>query len=143
MNPVREVKLPSGATLKVRVAPFKEAKNLYQVLLRELRAIKIEPGMEMAALYKDLFCIGFSSPAIEHALLECFSVCTYDAGNGELRLRMLDGSVTYFEPVERRDDYMVVCAEVAKENIVPFGKSLYAEFLKMSELVSSLVKNQA
>lgn len=143
MNQRKEVSLPSGALLRVQVAPFKEAKTLYQILLRELRGIRIEPGMEMAALYKDLFCIGFSSPGIESALWDCFKSCTYDVGNGEQRLTIENGSVPYFEPVERRDDYMVVCAEVAKENVVPFGKSLYAEFLKMSELVNSLVKNQA
>jgi hypothetical protein len=34
---MREVKLKSGAVLKLQAAPFKDAKALYQALLREMK----------------------------------------------------------------------------------------------------------
>lgn len=120
---MREVKLPSGAVLKVAASPFAVSKALYQALLKELRAVPVSSKTDMASLYKDLFCVGFSSPAIEACLWECFKRCTYDCGKGELKI-----DEQTFEPVKNRDDYMRVCAEVAQENILPFAKSLYAEY---------------
>lgn len=121
---MREVKLPSGAILKVTPSPFPVSKALYQALLRECKPMAISSGMEMASLFKDIFCIGFSSPEIEACVWECFKRCTYNAGKGEFKI-----DADTFEPVERRDDYIKVCVEVAKENVLPFLKSLYAEYL--------------
>lgn len=129
---MREVKLPSGAVLKITVSPFTTAKNLYQALLKELKNVQISTKTELASIYKELFCIGFSSPEIEACLWECFKRCTYNGGAGDLKI---DDQT--FEPVERRDDYMMVCMEVAKDNILPFAKSLYAEYLRITETVAS------
>lgn len=121
---MREVKLPSGAILKVSPAPFAESKALYQAFLKEVRHVKISSKMEMAELYKELICIGYSSVEIESCLWKCFERCTYNlGGKGDLKI-----DKDTFEPVESRDDYMKVCMEVAKENILPFAKSLYAEY---------------
>lgn len=116
---MRDVKLPSGATLKVTASPFADSKALYQAVLREIRNVPVSSKMEMSSLYKDLFCIGFSSPEIEACLWKCFARCLY---SGQ---KITEDT---FEPIESRDDYMMVCTEVAKENIGPFGKSLYAEY---------------
>lgn len=132
---MREVKLPSGAVLKIGAAPFAVAKALYQAVLNELKAIQIDSKTQVASIYKDLFCVGFSSKEIEACLWECFKKCTYNDGRGDLRI---DDQT--FEPIERRDDYMQVCMEVAKENILPFGKSLYAEYQKALTMIEDTPK---
>lgn len=126
VTPPRVVKCPSGAELKIHVAPFVDSKNLYQALLRELRDIKVDPSLALGTLYKELFCIGFSSLAIEACLWKCFERCIY---NG------LKVDKDTFESLEARDDYMVVCMEVAKDNVAPFGKSLYAEYVRMLAMI--------
>ncbi len=129
---MKEIKLPSGAVLKITPSPFSDSRALYQAILKEAKDIPINSKVDMAAVYKDLFCIGFSSPEIEKCLWACFQRCTYNAGNGDLRI-----DEKTFEPVERRDDYMKVCMEVTKENVLPFVKSLYAMWLKFSETTES------
>ncbi len=130
-----EIKLSSGAVLKVQPSPFAVAKDLYQTLLREMQAVPISAKTDMASLYKDLFCLGFASPQIEACIWACFARCTYNTGTGDLKI---DGNT--FEPVERRDDYMQVCMEVAKANVLPFAKSLYAEYQRISAMIE---KSQA
>ena len=115
----REVKLPSGAKLTVQPAPFAEAKELYQCILGELKGIEIHTNMQMGNVFKDMFCVGFSSPVIEECLWKCFPRCLY---NG------LKIDKETFENPETWQDYMQVCIEVAKENTSPFLKSLYAEW---------------
>lgn len=130
---MKEVKLPSGAVLKMTPSPFAVSKALYQQLLREAKGLQISSKMEIGSLYKELFCIGLSSEAVEKCLWECFKRCTYNAGNGDLKI---DEST--FEPVERRDDYLMVCMEVAKENVLPFGKSLYAEYQRILAMIENV-----
>lgn len=118
------VQLKSGATLKLNLSPFAISKTLYQSILREARGISITNETDMASLYKDLFCIGMASPEVEKNLWECFKRCTYDNGSsGDLKI-----TEDTFEPAEAREDYTQVCIEVAKANLLPFVKSLYAEF---------------
>jgi hypothetical protein len=127
---MREVKLPSGAVLKLKAAAFPVSKALYQAVLEELREIPISAQTQMASVYKDMFCVGFSSKKVEECLKECFKCCQYCDGRGDLKI---DDDT--FEPVAARDDYLTVCMEVAKENINPFGKSLYAEYGKYLEMI--------
>ncbi len=115
--------MPSGAVLKIQASPFGIAKALYQSLLKELKSLPLTSNTEFATVYKDLFCAGFSSDDIEAKLWKCFERCTYNAGAGDLKI-----DADTFEAVERRQDYIKVCMEVAKENTFPFVKSLYAEF---------------
>lgn len=122
----KEVKLPSGATLKITLSPFATSKALYQAILTEAKGLNITSKTELAALYKELFCIGFSSPEIEKCLWECFKRCTYNGGKGDFKI-----DENTFETPEARDDYMNVCMEVAKENVLPFVKSLYAEYQRI------------
>ncbi len=132
---IKEIKLPSGAILKIQVSPFAVSKALYQALLRELKLVPVDTKTEMASLFKDVFCIGFASQAIELCVWECFKRCTYNAGNGDLKI---DDQT--FEPVERRDDYMKVCVEVARENVLPFAKSLYAEYVSAQAMAETTLK---
>lgn len=123
---MKEVKLPSGAVLKITPSPFAVSKALYQAVLREAKGISVSAKTELGNVFKDLFCTGFSSPEIEVCLWKCFERCTYNSGNGDIKI-----DENTFEPVNAREDYTPVCMEVARENILPFGKSLYAEYLKL------------
>ncbi len=122
---MKEVKLPSGAVIKINPAPFADARALYQSVLEEVKGITIFSATEMTSVYKDLFCAGFSSKKIELCLWECMKRCTYNnnSGSGDMKIDQQT-----FEPISAREDYITVCMEVAKENINPFVKSLYAEF---------------
>lgn len=132
---MRKFTCPSGAILQINAAPFAQAKALYQALLREARGIQFSSKMELSALYKDLFCVGFSSPEIERALWECMELCTYNYnGKGDLKI-----DKDSFEPVGARDDYMVVCMEVTKENVLPFVKSLYAEYKNFMGMIDNIL----
>lgn len=132
---MKEVKLPSGAKLSIGLPPFEDSKALYQAFLKEIKTIAIAGKTEMASFYKDLVCVGFSSKEIEACLWECFKHCTYDSGKSPLKI-----DKDTFEPVTAREDYLTVCMEVAKENIAPFGKSLYAEY---GQALQTILNGQA
>ncbi len=129
---MKEVKLPSGAVLKLNPAPFADAKALYQAVLEEIKGISMFSATEMVSVYKDIFCAGFSSRKIEACLWECLKRCTYNnnSGSGDLKI-----DISTFEPVSAREDYTTVCMEVAKENINPFVKSLYAEYGQLFQTI--------
>lgn len=119
---MKELVLESGAVLRIHAAPFSEAKALYQAIVSEAKNIPFSSKTDMAAFYKDLFCVGFSSPEIEKKLWPCMQRCTYNlSGSGNLKI-----DETTFEPVAARSDFMKVCIEVAKENVIPFVKNLFA-----------------
>lgn len=129
---MREIKCPSGAILKVTPAPFAVAKALYQAVLKEGRTINVHIGEGLPNLYKEIFCAGFSDPAIDLYLKQCLLRCLYcPAVEGGAEMKIEDST---FEPVEAREDYMFVCMEVAKENLTPFVKSLYAEYRRILEM---------
>lgn len=134
---MREVALPSGAVLRVAPSPFPIAKALYHAVLKEARGIDFADGnKELPSVFLELFCAGFSSPEIDRALFECMKRCTYNhGGKGDLKI-----DADTFEPEHAREDYMTVCMEVAKENIGPFVKSLYAEFRQALSMLESIQK---
>lgn len=111
-----EINLPSGAVLKITESPFAIAKALYQACLVELKTLKMDANADIDVnLIKDLFCAGFSSPAIDKALSECLKRCTY---NG---VKITEET---FEPLDARADYVQVLWEVALANLLPFTSSL-------------------
>ena len=112
--------LPSGAELEVTMSPFKIAKALYMAVADEMKALKLDPKAEVDVnFWKDLMCTGVASKRIEEALAECMKRCTYKG------LKITDDT---WEPVEARGDYLQACFEVAKENILPFTKDLFAKY---------------
>ncbi len=123
MNSDDTIELPSGALLSVKTAPFKDARELYKAILREMKFVQIDFKPDSKTDFQQyllqFFLSGFSSDEIERALWKCMARCLY---NGS---RIVED---IFEPVEARGDYLKCCVEVAKENIIPFGMSLYAEF---------------
>ena len=123
------VKLPSGAELKLNVAPFADSKALYQALLDEAKNLKLDPKAEMDVnFFKDIFCYGFSSKKVEECLYVCMKRATYKGA------AITDES---FEPEDCRQDYFQVLYEVARANVAPFTKSLYAQLKVLSEGLQS------
>jgi len=130
-----EIKLHSGAVLNITLSPFAESKALYQAILEELKPVSFNASSDLAEVFKNLACVGFSSKRIEACLDVCFKRCTYDCGKGPLKI-----DKDTFEPVENREDYIQVCLEVIKENVAPFLKSLFAEY---RQFMLSIPKNPA
>lgn len=130
---MKEVELPSGAKLKISLAPFADAKALYKAFLKEVKEIEIKSQMEMANVYKNILCGALSSPEIESCVIACLKRCTYTEGDkGELRF---DDKT--FEPQNRWQDYTVVCFEVMKENLDPFLKDLSVQLEKMFSVMNA------
>jgi hypothetical protein len=79
--------------------------------------------MDMMTLFKELFCGSFTSKEVERCLWACFARCLYSGPT-------IEGKITKdtFEPLEARQDFIVVCTEVARENVLPFVNGLYAEY---------------
>ena len=127
---LKEVKLPSGAILKIQAAPFAEAKALHQAILEEAKGVHVGTTAELGNIFKDLFCIGFASKKIEACLWACFPKCIYSSEKGDLKI-----DKDTFEPIEAREDYLTVCMEVAQENVAPFMKSLYAEYCRILAMI--------
>jgi len=123
-----EVKLPSGAILKLGHTPFEESLALNEAILKELKGLSFTTKTEMGSLYKDLVCIGFSSELIKSALWKCFSRCTYND------IKITPDS---FESIDAREDYTTVAMEVTKHNVLPFVKAHSVEFSQILEALKS------
>jgi len=131
MAELKEILLPSGATLKVQLSPLIDAKALLSAVLEESKNLKIESQTDIdLGLLKDIVCAGFSSPKIDKALTACMKRALYND------LKIDDKT---FEPEDARQDYLIVCFEVAKANLLPFMKSLSAKF---GQVVGLLGKDQ-
>jgi len=127
------IDLPSGAKLDTKIAPFEDSKNLWQALLEEAKTLKINSNdpMEDLTLLKDIFCMGLSSKKIEAMLWKCIERSTYNS-------MKIDRET--FEPVDARQDYAIVCFEVARENILPFTKSLTQKYSQILAMMKSSLK---
>ena len=132
---MKTIALPSGIELKVTLAPFTEARALYQAMLSELKDIDLDPKAEIDVnLYKNLFCAALESKKIEDALWACMKRCLYNGSKV---------TEAVFEPEEARGDYLDVCMEVARLNVLPFGKSLFTRYKEIfDQLKISLELNQ-
>jgi hypothetical protein len=129
---IEPIKLPSGAELRITLAPFTVAKSLYQAVLEETKLVRLDANMDIDTnLLKDLFCIGLSSKKIEAALDDCMKRCLYN----NLKI-----TADTFEAEEARQDYITVCFEVGKANIEPFLKALMP---KLKQLSAIIPKSQA
>jgi hypothetical protein len=126
------IKLPSGAELKITVAQFGISKNLYQAILEEMKNLKIDAKTEIDAnLFKDIFCVSLSSKKIERALEECMKKCLYKG-------MKIDADT--FEPVDAREDYLQVCLEIGKANVMPFFRQASALLSQASAMIPGVQK---
>lgn len=116
--------LPSGAKVEIKIATFEQGKALYRAFAAELLRIGLNPEDDLDLnLVKNVLCLLSSSDAFDRALAPCLVQATY---NGE-RIKLPDT----FEELKPREDYLDVCAVVAKENLAPFTKSLAIQFQNM------------
>ncbi len=127
---MRDVQCPSGAILRISAAPFADSRELYKAILKEFKSLSVDKEMDIVKICKDVFCASFSSDEIESALNKCMIRCTYNTGNGDLKI-VKDS----FEAEKNREDYPFVCVEVMKENIAPFLKNLSAQFEGITSLL--------
>lgn len=127
---LKEVKLPSGAVLKITPSPFVAARALYQAVLEEIKQVQIVSRQDVLNVLKDVLCQTYTSKKIESCLNECLKRCTYNSGNGDLKI---DDNT--FEPLEARGDYTVICLEVTQENIAPFVPGLSVALKRFSLMI--------
>lgn len=128
------VTLPSGKKLDITLGAFAESKALYQAFLEESKSVRIEKTDELDVnMLKDLFCMGLSSKKIEAALEACLKRCAY---NGH---KITDAT---FEDVAAREDYLPICLEVARVNIEPFMKSLFAQYGAALEALKKALRDR-
>ena len=129
---MQTIVLPSGVELQIAPAPFADAKDLYQAFLVELKHLQMDGTQSIDHNFiKNLFCIGFSSKKIEDKIWKCMSRCLYD------KLKITQDT---FESEASRSDYFDVLFEVAKVNIMPFTKNLYAKFASITGTIASSQK---
>jgi hypothetical protein len=127
---MKMVDLPSGKKLGIDIAPFTDSKALWQAMLEELKSLHLDPKADVDVNFiKDIFCSGISSKKVEACLWDCFKRVIYN-----------DGKITKdtFESVEAREDYLDICFEVAKENIMPFTKNLSAKYQSMLKMLQNV-----
>ncbi len=128
----KKVKLPSGAELEITIGSFAESKALYVAMMKEIKSLKVDASQDIDHNFlKDLFCAGFSSSEIDACLEVLMKRCTY----GGIKI-----TKDSFEEVDKRQDYMLVCFEVASANVAPFTKGLFAEFSALVAKVKALLK---
>ena len=117
---MKEFELPSGAKLRVALAPFADGRDLYQAVMREAKSLHINMSEEIDVnLLKDMFCTLLASKEIEACVFKCMQKSLYN-----------DSKITedVFEPEEARQDYIECLFKVTWENVHPFGKALFAEY---------------
>lgn len=132
MSNSKAITLPSGSKLEITVSDFKTSKALYVAMAAEAKSLKLDPNAEVDVNFlKDIFCAGLSSKAIEESLDACMKRCTY---NG------LKITTDTFEPVDARQDYLMVCFEIAKENVEPFTKALGQKLSPILDLLKAKVQ---
>ena len=119
-----EFTAPSGATVVINPAPWKDAKALKRAIEREMA---IAGSLDLRA-----FLLTDSSEAVDAALLVCLSRCLY---GGE---KIIEAT---FDKPENRQDYYEIAYQCGKVNLGPLWGNL---LLRLSEfgLVKQVKKDQ-
>ena len=123
----QKVKLPSGAELEMTMLPFTEGRRLYNAVAKCLKRVNVDMNTDVKDInaLKNAFIEVSTDESVEAEILNALKKCTY---NNE---RIL--SWNFFDNVDRREDYFLVCWEVLKFNIYPLGSRLFA---KLSSLLN-------
>lgn len=117
--------LPSGAKLRIGLAPFADARDLYQSVLNEVKTLKVDDDVEIDfSFLLSIACTLLSSKDVESKMEKCMKKCLYN-----------DDKITndIFEDEEARQDYLDCVARVIWENIYPFGKAHFSRFQDIFE----------
>lgn len=119
MSSTYEKTMPSGAVLKITLAPFAVGKALFQAFAQEAANVRLDSKLlEVEVdldLIKNLVCMGVASSKIDTALNKCFEKVTYNS------IRV---TADTFEDENARQDYVPALVEVATVNLRPFLKNL-------------------
>ncbi len=130
-----EFEAPSGAKVKINIAPFKDSMKLKSAIAKELAdsdfSFDFDPSkdikkqdFDIAGIAKIMALLD-SSEAVNNALMDCLLRCTYNS-------EKITGAT--FEPEEAREDYYDIVAACLKVNIGPFFKSLLSKFLPIIKM---------
>ena len=118
---MKEVTLKSGRKLRLQPADFRKAKTLFDEVSKELKANHFDPKAEFDINFVKNILLGLvSSEKVEDALWPCFTGCLY-AGDTKV-------TPDLFEDEKAREDFLEICFEVAKINVLPFTKNLSSKF---------------
>jgi hypothetical protein len=129
---MRVVPLPSGATLKINDAPFRDAHSLYQSVLKMLVFAEVPEGKTKKDVIMDYLPLTLSSPEVHQSVMKCFQRAIYshpEIANGS------DQKITEatFEPLVARGDFVLVCIEVMTQNLDPFLSGLLLKSSQKAE----------
>jgi hypothetical protein len=128
---IKEITLNSGKVLKVDLCEFEIGKDLFQAVMEEIKALKMDENASIDVnFYKDLFCAYISSKRIESCVWRCFDKVIYD--------NMKVNKDLFNTNLQAREDYLDIVWEVAKENLAPFTKNLYAQFSRIQGEMNKL-----
>lgn len=105
-----EITVPSGATVVINHASWKDAKRLKQAIEREI-IVGGEINLSTVLLVD-------SSTAVDEALAPCLARCLY---NNE---KITD---QIFDDPKARGDYYDIAMACVKENLAPLGESLLSK----------------
>lgn len=130
----KKIKLQSGATLEMTMLSFKEGRNLFSVISKELMKVNMDLGdinisditgsnMDSNFLntFKNSILTLVTSELLEDALQNSFGRCIYNN-------KKIDEDT--FEDIGARSDYFAVCWEIIRFNLTPFLPKIDLPFLK-------------
>lgn len=118
--------LKSGRTLEIGLADFRAGKNLFDAVIKEIKASKLDAESGKENFLKDAVLSVLSSENVERALWPCMAKCLYEKNYI---------TPNTFEDISAREDFLEICYEVGQENLIPFGKNLYAELSPLLGIV--------
>ena len=125
---MKQIDLPSGSKMRIQLAAWEKGRDLYQVVIEDAVKGAVDAKTELDAhLLVKLASVVLSSKQIEKAIWEC--------ANGVVLVDDVKITKDYFEPEEKRADYFTFLFEVAKANIMPFMKSLSAQYPQVLEML--------
>jgi hypothetical protein len=119
------VTLPSKAVLKIQMAPWEDAHNLYKAVM----GVVSKTSFEHDGVINFLAKVSISTE-IETALWACYGRAHY---NGQKINKEL------FENEEVRGDYLIIAKEVLAYNMAPFLASLVSVLSQASGLKNILI----
>lgn len=137
----RKVKLPSGAELDVTPADFAVSKALYMAMCKAGIGLRMDLNSELDVnFWKDVFFTGFSDAKIEAAISACMTRVTYQPSGSDVAMKIDKDT---WEPIPAREDYIDACFEVARDNVLPFTKNLYARYLGIVTILTSTLPSRS
>lgn len=121
-NELREIELSSGRVLHLSLAPFKDARALYQTISREIKNLKLDiKDYLTVSAGKDLVFTILASEEICDIAMTCAKRCLYGKDKEKVNEEL-------FEGIKEREDYFEVLYFVIIENIKPFTKGLLQKY---------------